>query len=86
MDQAQILRFTNEALLLALMVSLPAVILAAAVGLLISFVQAVTSLQEQSVAQGIKLVAVTLLLVIAGPWGGNTILRFGESVMKAIFQ
>ena len=86
MDQAQILRFTNEALLLALMVSLPAVILAAAVGLMISFVQAVTSLQEQSVSQGIKLVAVTLLLVVAGPWGGNMILRYGESVMKAIFQ
>ena len=86
MDQAQILKFTSEALLLSLTVSLPAVILAAVVGLMISFVQAVTSLQEQSVAQGIKLVAVTLLLVIAGPWGGNMILRFGEAVMKAIFQ
>ena len=86
MSQAQILQFTNEALLLALMVSLPAVILAAAVGLMISFVQAVTSLQEQSVSQGVKLVSVTLLLVIAGPWGGNMILRFGESVMKAIFR
>ena len=86
MDQAQILRFTSEALMLALVVSLPAVILAAVVGLLISFVQAVTSLQEQSVSQGFKLIAVTILLVIAGPWGGGLVLRFGESVMKAIFQ
>ena len=86
MDQAQILRFTTEALLLALLVSMPAVILAAVVGLLISFLQAITSLQEQSVSQGIKLVAVTGLLLIAGPWGGGMILRFGESVMKAIFQ
>ena len=72
--------------MLALVVSLPAVILAAVVGLLISFVQAVTSLQEQSVSQGFKLIAVTILLVIAGPWGGGLILRFGESIMKAIFQ
>ncbi|MBC7500349.1 MAG: type III secretion system export apparatus subunit SctS [Herminiimonas sp.] len=86
MEQAQILQFTHEALMLALLVSLPAVILSAFVGLVISFVQAVTSLQEQSVSQGAKLVAVTLLLVIAGPWGGGMILRFGESVMKAIFQ
>lgn len=86
MEQAQILRFTTEALLLALLVSMPAVILAAVVGLMISFVQAVTSLQEQSIAQGIKLVAVTFLLIIAGPWGGGLILRFGESVMKAIFS
>ena len=86
MDQAQILRLTNEALLLTLIVSMPAVILAAVVGLIISFVQAVTSLQEQSVAQGVKLIAVTLLLIIAGPWGGGLILRFGESIMKAIFQ
>lgn len=86
MDQAQILQFTHEALMLALMVSLPAVILSAFVGLVIAFIQAVTSLQEQSVGQGAKLVAVTLLLVIAGPWGGGLILRFGESVMKGIFQ
>jgi type III secretion protein S len=86
MEQAQILRFTTEALLLALLVSMPAVILAAVVGLMISFVQAVTSLQEQSIAQGIKLVAVTVLLIVAGPWGGGLILRFGESVMKAIFS
>ena len=85
MDQAQILRLTSEALLLTLIVSLPAVILAAVVGLLISFVQAVTSLQEQSVSQGAKLIAVTLLLIVAGPWGGNMVLRFGESVMRAIF-
>ena len=72
--------------MLALLVSLPAVILSAVVGLLISFVQAVTSLQEQSVSQGAKLVAITILLVIAGPWGGGLILRYGESVMKAVFQ
>lgn len=86
MDQAQILQFTHEALMLALLVSLPAVILSAFVGLVIAFIQAVTSLQEQSVGQGAKLVAVTLLLVIAGPWGGGLILSFGESVMKGIFQ
>lgn len=86
MDQAQILRFTSEALLLALLVSLPAVILSAVVGLIISFVQAVTSLQEQSISQGVKLVAVTLLLIVAAPWGGGLVLRFGESVLKAIFQ
>ena len=86
MDQAQILQFTHDALMLALLVSLPAVILSAVVGLLISFVQAVTSLQEQSVSQGAKLVAITILLVIAGPWGGGLILRYGESVMKAVFQ
>jgi len=86
MDRAQILQLTTEAMLLALIVSMPAVVLAAVVGLIISFVQAVTSLQEQSVAQGVKLIAVTLLLIIAGPWGGGMILRYGESVMQAIFQ
>jgi len=86
MNQAQILQLTTEGMLLALIVSMPAVILAAVVGLIISFVQAVTSLQEASVAQGIKLIAVTLLLLIAGPWGGGLILRYAESVMVAIFQ
>ena len=62
MDYDNIIRLTSEAMLLCLMVSLPVVAVSAVVGLLVSFVQAITSLQDQSISQGTKLIAVVI------PW------------------
>lgn len=83
MDYDNIIRLTSEAMLLCLMVSLPVVAVSAIVGLLVSFVQAITSLQDQSISQGTKLIAVVITLVIAAPWGGAVVLRFAQSLLKA---
>lgn len=83
MDYDNIVRLTSEALLLCLMVSLPVVAVAAIVGLLVSFVQAITSLQDQSISQGAKLITVVIALVIAAPWGAAVVLRFAQSLLKA---
>jgi type III secretion protein S len=82
MDNENVIRLTSEAMLLCLTVSLPAVLVAATVGLLVSFVQAITSLQEQSISQAAKLIAVVITLVIAAPWGAGVVLRFAETLMK----
>jgi type III secretion protein S len=83
MNYDNIIGLTSQGLLLCLLVSLPVVMVSAVVGLLVSFVQAITSLQDASISQGVKLVAVTLTIVIAAPWGASTLLRFAESLMKA---
>ncbi len=83
MNYDNIIGLTSQGLLLCLLVSLPVVLVSAVVGLLVSFVQAITSLQDASISQGVKLVAVTLTIVIAAPWGASTLLRFAESLMKA---
>jgi type III secretion protein S len=83
MDYDNIIRLTSEALLLCLLVSLPVVAVSAIVGLLVSFVQAITSLQDQSISQGAKLIAVVITLVIAAPWGGAVVLRFAQSLLQA---
>ena len=82
MGTEDISRVTSEALLLCLIVSLPTVIVAATVGLLIAFVQAVTSLQEQAIGQGAKLIAVLITLLLAAPWGARMILEFAQSMMR----
>jgi type III secretion protein S len=82
MGTEDISRVTSEALLLCLIVSLPTVLVAATVGLLIAFVQAVTSLQEQAIGQGAKMIAVLVTLLIAAPWGARTILEFANSMMR----
>jgi type III secretion protein S len=66
-------------------VSLPAVLVAALVGLLVSFLQAVTSLQDSSISHSIKLVAVSVAIMLAAPWGASAILQFARSVMQSIF-
>ena len=82
MGTDDISRVTSEALLLCLIVSLPTVLVAATVGLLIAFVQAVTSLQEQAIGQGAKMIAVLVTLLIAAPWGARMVLEFANSMMR----
>lgn len=82
MGTEEISRVTSEALLLCLMVSLPCVLVAATVGLLIAFVQAVTSLQEQAIGQGAKMIAVLVTLLLVAPWGARMILEFANSMMR----
>jgi type III secretion protein S len=81
MGSDNIARVTSDAMLLCLVVSLPCVVVAASVGLLVAFVQAVTSLQEQSISQGAKMIAVVITLLIAAPWGSRLVLEFAKSMM-----
>ena len=85
MGYEQILQFTSQALMMCLVLSLPAVAVSAIVGLFISFIQAITSLQDSSISQGIKLLAVTVVVFIAAPWAGSTLLRFSESILATLF-
>lgn len=85
MHYENVIRLTSEALMMCLMLSLPAVAVSATVGLLISFVQAVTSLQDSSISQGIKLLAVTVVVAVCAPWAGSTLLRFSENLLAAMF-
>jgi type III secretion HrpO family protein len=66
----------QSALLLAIAISLPVVGLAALVGALVSALQAATQLQDATLAHLPRLLAVTLALVVAGPWMGAEIARF----------
>ncbi|RDU96757.1 type III secretion system export apparatus subunit SctS [Trinickia dinghuensis] len=72
---------TMHGLLLCLYVSLPVIAVAAVAGLLVSFVQAITSLQDQTISHSIKLIAVTVTIAICGAWGASAILRFEQQLM-----
>ena len=58
----------RDAVFMALLVSLPIMVVAAGVGLLVSIVQAVTQLQEQTLSFVPKIVAMLLVLVLLSPW------------------
>jgi type III secretion protein S len=80
-----IVQLTTEALILCLILSLPAVAVAAVVGLLVSVFGAVTSIQDQAIAQGVKLLCVTVTVAACGTWAGTTVLRFSERLFATMF-
>jgi type III secretion protein S len=71
----------TQGLLLCLYVSLPIVIVASGVGLIVSFLQAITSLQDQTLSFGVKLVAVVIALVVAAPLAASAVLRFANQLL-----
>jgi len=81
MDTDTLVRITTEGLLLCLYVSRPVVVVAALSGLAISFIQAITSMQDQSISYAVKLVAVTVTVLIIGGWGAAQIVRFANEVV-----
>lgn len=85
MGYDNVIDMTSQALLMCLLLSLPSVVVSAVVGLLVSFIQAITSLQDQSISQGLKLLAVTIVVFVSAPWAGSTMLRFSEALLRAIF-
>lgn len=86
MNYDHVLQLTTQALTMCLVLSLPAVLVSATVGLLVSFFQAITSLQDSSISQGIKLMAVTMVVFMVSPWAGVTLLRFAETIFTAVFE
>ena len=86
MDFDNIVNLTSHAMILCLLVSLPVVLVSAVVGLLVSFVQAITSLQDQAISQGAKLSAVVITLLISAPWGASLVLGFARQALAAALQ
>lgn len=76
MPLAELTSLAQQALFLGLVVSLPVLGVAAAVGLLSAIFQAVTQVQDAALGHFPKLLAVALVLGLAGPWMGRQILAF----------
>ncbi len=58
----------REMILLALVISLPLLVVGLAVGLIVSILQAATQVQEQTLAFVPKIVATALALFVLLPW------------------
>ena len=70
----------QEALLLAVAVSLPVVGAAALIGLLVAVFQAATQVQDATIAHLPRFVVVAVVLALAGPWMGAQIASFAARV------
>ncbi len=76
MTQDVILEIFTEAIVLALKLAAPTLIIAMVVGLVIAVLQAATQIHEQTLTFAPKAVIVALGLLATGPWMLNSIIDF----------
>lgn len=86
MDQSQIMEIGAKAMWVTLQISLPILGVSLVVGLLVSIFQAVTQLQEPTLTFIPKILAVVVVIVVAGPWMMNTMLGFTLELWSGIPQ
>ena len=80
MDFPELTAYAVKALHLVLFASLPPVLMAATIGVLISLIQALTQIQEQTLAFGFKLIAVILTLLATMQTIASMLLSFAKNV------
>lgn len=74
----------RNAVMLTLAVSLPVMLAAMAIGLLISIGQAVTQLQEQTLTFVPKLVTMVLVLLYTLPWALTLLVEYATHLYRGI--
>jgi flagellar biosynthetic protein FliQ len=70
----------------ALLISAPLLAVTLAVGLLISVIQVVTQVQEQSLTFIPKLIAAVVVLVACGPWMLKRLIAYSAALIAGIPQ
>jgi flagellar biosynthetic protein FliQ len=86
MNQDVVINLATTAMALAFKVALPLLGVGLVVGLVVSIFQAVTQIQEQTLAFIPKIVAIAAVLMILGPWMLNQLLAYTADLWSGIPQ
>jgi flagellar biosynthetic protein FliQ len=84
MDTDVVISLATQAMSLALKISIPLLGVGLVVGVLISVIQAVTSIQEQTLSFIPKVLAMAVVLVVGGPWMLNQLLAYTTELWSSI--
>ena len=84
MNQDTVINLATQAMILALKIAGPMLLMGLIVGLLVSIFQAVTSIQEQSLSFIPKIVGVAVLIVVLGPWMLNQLISYAQNLYLSI--
>lgn len=84
MTEAQILQFTQQAMFLVLVLSLPPIVVASVVGVIVSLLQAITQVQEQTLSFALKLLGVTITIALTLAWLGRELLLYTANVFDMV--
>lgn len=80
MNHAQLLDYAQTCMLLVLKLSLIPICVATVIGLVVSLLQALTQIQEQTLGFAVKLIAITLTLLVCSSWLGGQLLLYTQDI------
>ena len=80
MDLDQATELIRHTLLLALIVSAPMLLIGLLVGIVVSLLQAVTQIQEQTLTFVPKIAAMVAAAILLMPWIGNRLLEYSAAM------
>ena len=80
MNHAQILDYAQMCLILVLRLSLIPIAVATVIGILVSLLQALTQIQEQTLGFAVKLIAISLTLLACASWMGSSLLLYTQDI------
>lgn len=84
MTAADVTTLTRDALVLVLVLSMPPIIVATVVGLLVSLLQAITQIQEQTLSFAVKLICVTVVILATASWLGSELYLYTLRIFNSL--
>ena len=84
MNEEAILELGRQAMITAMTVAAPILIVGAAVGLLVGMFQALTQIQDHTLSFVPKIMAMILVLTICLPWFLDQMVEFSRTVISNI--
>jgi flagellar biosynthetic protein FliQ len=84
MNRDQVVSLVVDAMSVSLKVALPVLLVSLVVGLAVSIFQAVTQIQEQTLTFIPKVVAMAVVIVVAGPWMLGQIVSYTQNLYESI--
>ncbi|RUV81136.1 EscS/YscS/HrcS family type III secretion system export apparatus protein [Mesorhizobium sp. M1A.F.Ca.IN.020.06.1.1] len=84
MSTASLANIAIDALKLTLVLSMPTIVVATAVGLVVSVVQALTQVHEQTLPFAVKLICVSLTLLATGSWISGELYQYMQNIFDKI--
>ncbi len=84
MSHALVVDLARNAIMLALLIAGPMLLVALIVGLTVSVLQAVTQIQEQTLAFVPKLVGVSVVFLLALPWVIQLLVKYTTELFRSL--
>jgi flagellar biosynthesis protein FliQ len=84
MSVEQALELSRSAIMMALLLGSPILFTAVAIGLIISIMQAVTQIQDQTISFVPKIIAMILMLVYVMPWMVSEMVEYSTDLIQNI--
>ena len=84
MSVDQAVEIGRAAVVMTLLIGSPVMVMAMAVGLIISIFQAVTQIQDQTISMVPKIVAMFLMLFLVFPWLIIEMMQYSEELIRNI--